>query len=101
MTSPDHPDYSDPSKVIPVNTFDPVAVKVICEAYCKRKGLVWNEAMWQAAQPTITLHQLTTEQTVAALYLHIDAVALMFDPKAYNWKGRIAMAAHFIFNFRR
>lgn len=81
--------------------FNEATAKAELQAYCASLGLVWNEGNWQYFLPTVKRLSLTHEQVVEGVKAHITLVAHLFNPKAYPWRGRLLIAAHFIFNFKR
>lgn len=94
----------EPRTVAPVPgrvTFNEALAREELIAYCESLGLVWNEGNWQYFLPTITRLGYTHEQVVEGVKAHITLVAHLFNPKAYGWRGRLLIALHFVFNFKR
>lgn len=81
--------------------FNKLTAEVELREYCSKAGLVWNDGNWQAVVPMIEREGLTHRQAVEAVKVHITLVAHLFNPAAYPWKGRLLLAAHFLFNFSR
>jgi len=94
-------DLANHQQALKIMQFNEGAAKAELEAYCTIAGLVWNEGNWQYVLPIIIKHELTHVQAVEAVKAHITLVAHLFNPKAYSWKGRLMIAGHFLFNFKR
>ncbi len=70
--------------------------------YCKVLGLQYkgdNDPSMTNAMLVAARNLFTQVQFDEAMWLHLFEVKQLFNPKRYNWKGRVILALHFIFNF--
>lgn len=67
------------------------------KAYCESLGLTWNENMATDADGLFSELELTQEQVTRLAQHHAWAVNWLFNPGNYGWRGRIALALHFLF----
>lgn len=74
----------------------------LAKAYCEGIGLYWLGDDFVAAADA-EAHQLgfTQEQFDAAMRHHLWQVKWLFTPTNYNWKNRVILALHFLFNLSR
>lgn len=83
------------------NLFNPAIAEGVLRDYCTQAKLTWNQGNWDYIVPIIVKAGLTHGQAIEAVKAHITLVAHLFNPTAYSWKGRLILAAHFVFNFKR
>lgn len=65
--------------------------------YCRGRGMELNEDLMDEPDEMFKAAGLTQIQVDMVMREHINAVKRLFDPKAYRWKDRLALAARFLF----
>ena len=64
--------------------------------HCSDRGLMFDDRVLNLLWPIIKQAHLTQEQFDIVMKAHIEAVAIIFDPRIYTLKGRLLAAFHFI-----
>lgn len=67
------------------------------KAYSATHGLRWSDDMAAQADAMFAELSLTQAQVDRLTCHHAWTVNHLFNPKAYSWLGRIALAARFLF----
>ena len=65
---------------------------------CRELGMPVDEEGLKQARRTAVIVGLTQEQFDAALNMHAYRMKFLFSPKSYDWRTRLALAWHFLFN---
>jgi hypothetical protein len=66
-------------------------------AYAKSVGVIFVEEWLPGPDQRMADADFTQEQVDTAMVEYIWQIAYLFKPTTYNWKGRLALAAHFLF----
>jgi len=66
-------------------------------AYCAKHGLRFSEEMAAQSDPLFVELGLSQPQVDHLVCRHAWVVNHLFDPKNYSWRGRIMLAARFLF----
>ena len=67
-------------------------------AHCELLALPVDEEGLGMAAMLAQAQGLTQAQFDAALMLHANRMKFLFSPKSYDWRTRLALAWHFLFN---
>ena len=65
---------------------------------CATGGLAWNDDHAQKAIAKFRAHNIDAQTADDLVTLHVWLVAHLFNPKAYTFLGRLALALCFLFN---
>ena len=68
--------------------------------YCRDNGLVFDFRIFNYFEPEMRAVKLTNTQANACIKMHAKHVAMLFEPRSYSFKQRVAIAIHFLFKLR-